>query len=128
MHWPWYSFLMKPLLEGRSFADPPLPLAGGVGGGRVGGRTGPPPGPPPASGRGSKLNRVLVLLAGADAQRGFDRRDEDLAVADAAGLGGGGDRLDHGLGLRVGHDHLELNFGQEIDDVFGAAIEFSVAL
>jgi hypothetical protein len=59
---------------------------------------GPPP--TPASGRGewTCLDRVAVALAGADAQRGFDGDDENLAVADAAGLRGGGDRLDHAIG------------------------------
>ena len=47
------------------------------------------------------LDRCLVPFSGADAQRGIDRRDEDLAVADAARGGGGGDRLDHLLGLPV---------------------------
>src|SRR6187551_3256494 len=83
---------------------------------------------PSRSREGRNLNRRLVLLAGADAQRGFDGRDEDLAVADASGGGGRGDRLDHLLGLRVGHDDLELHLGQEIDDVFGPAVKLGVAL
>ena len=44
------------------------------------------------------LDRRLVAFAGANAQHGFDRHDEDLAVADAAGLRGLRDRLDHTLG------------------------------
>src|SRR6478609_9655571 len=121
MHWPWYSFL--DLLPSR-------PRQGlGVG---VWGRTGPPPTPPvprhARDRRGEGLNRGFVLLAGADAQRGFDGRDEDLAVADAPGGGGRGDRLDHLLGLRVGHHDLELHLGQEVDDVLGAAVELGVAL
>ena len=32
-----------------------------------------------------------------------------------------------GFELRVGHDDLDLQLGQEVDDVFGAAIEFGVA-
>ena len=39
--------------------------------------------------------RVGVGLAGADAHGLIDRRDEDLAVADLAGLGGVGDGFDH---------------------------------
>src|SRR3546814_2832520 len=56
------------------------------------------------------LERVLVALAGADAQRGFDGNDEDLAVADAAGLRRGGDRLYHAFRHIVVDDHLELHF------------------
>ena len=44
------------------------------------------------------LYRVVVALAGADAQRAFDGDDEDLAVTDAAGLRGPGDRFDYALG------------------------------
>ncbi len=54
--------------------------------------------------------------------------DEDLAVADAAGMGGLLDRLDGALDHRVFHDDLDLHLGQEIDDVFGAAIELGMAL
>src|SRR5690606_29047316 len=40
----------------------------------------------PGVGKRESLDRVLVLFAGANAERGIDRRDEDLAVADAPGL------------------------------------------
>src|SRR3546814_1433773 len=55
-----------------------------------------------------RLKRVLVAFAGADAQRGFDMADENLAVADAAGLCGGGDRLDDAFGHRIFDDDFEL--------------------
>ena len=42
---------------------------------------------------------VLVELAGADPHDVLDLRDEDLAVADLAGLGGLDDRVDAALGL-----------------------------
>ena len=38
------------------------------------------------------LERVVIGLAGADAHGGVDVVDEDLAVADLAGLGGGANR------------------------------------
>ena len=55
-------------------------------------------------------------------------RHEDLAVADLAGARGLHDRLDRALDQRVGHDHLDLDLRQEVDDVLGAAIELGVAL
>ena len=48
--------------------------------------------------RREKSNCVFVALPGADAHRAFDGNDEDLAVADAAGLGRGADRFDHAFG------------------------------
>ena len=54
--------------------------------------------------------------------------DEDLAIADAAGLGGVLDRLDRLLDHVVAEHDLDLHLGQEVDDVFGAAIEFGMAL
>src|SRR5579859_2165439 len=74
------------------------------------------------------LDCVRPALAGADAHGGFDRKHEDLAVADAAGLRGVLDRLDHALGKRILDDDLELHLGQEVDDIFGAAIELGMAL
>src|SRR4029079_8559521 len=55
----------------------------------------------------SALDRVLVALTGADADRLFDRRDEDLAVADLAGLGCRADGGDDIRRHRVGHHDLE---------------------
>ena len=51
--------------------------------------------PPPAS----ALDRVLVELAGADAHHVLDLGDEDLAVADLAGLRGLDDGVDAALGV-----------------------------
>jgi hypothetical protein len=36
------------------------------------------------------------------------------------------DRFDHALGERIVHDDLQLHLGQEIDDIFGTAIEFGM--
>ena len=66
--------------------------------------------------------------AGADADRFLDRRDEDLAVADAAGLGRLADRLDGALDQSVGQDDLQLHLGQEVDHVLGAAVELGMPL
>ena len=54
--------------------------------------------------------------------------DEDLAVADLAGLGRGGDGFDDFVDL-VGSDcDLNLELRQEAHGVFGAAIDFGVPL
>jgi hypothetical protein len=74
------------------------------------------------------LDGVVVALAGPDAHDAFDGDDEDLAVADAAGLR----RLAMASTTRStrlsDHHDFELHLGQEIDDVFGTAIQFGVAL
>ena len=80
------------------------------------------------AGAGPELDRVLVDLAGANPDHALDRGDEDLAVADLAGLGGLDDRLDAALGVAVLHHDLDLHLGQEVDHVLGAAVELGVAL
>src|SRR3954453_11164367 len=54
--------------------------------------------------------------------------DEDLAVADLAGLGSGGDGVDGLVDLIGGHGDLDLDLGQEANGIFGAAIDFRVTL
>src|SRR5690606_37688079 len=73
-------------------------------------------------------DRVVAGLAGADPDRLFDVEDEDLPVADLSGARRGLDRLDGPLDELVGHGGLDLHFRQEIDDVFGAAVQLGVAL
>src|SRR3984957_14812206 len=74
------------------------------------------------------LQRVAGGFAGADPQRVVDRRDENLAVADLAGAGAGGNDLDRLVG-DVGRDRdFDPQLGQEIHDIFGAAINLGVAL
>ena len=86
------------------------------------------------SGSGARAARrrasdgVCSGLAGADADRFLDGRDEDLAVADAPGLRRFADRLHGPLDEGIGQDDLELHLGQEIDHVLGAPIELRVAL
>src|SRR5258708_4698568 len=74
------------------------------------------------------LESVRARLAGADAQRLLDRRDEDLAVTDLAGVGGLLDRLDGALDLGVVDHDLDLHLGQEAHQVLGAAIDLGLAL
>src|SRR5438445_872777 len=54
--------------------------------------------------------------------------DEDLAVADLAGFGSGGDGVDGLVDLIRGDSDLDLDLGQEAHGVFGAAVDFRVAL
>src|SRR5580704_2115591 len=83
------------------------------------------------SGRGSgawRLKRVLVRLARADPDRRVEAVDEDLAVADLACARRGDDRFDHLVG-DVGVDRdLDFQLGKEAHGVFGAAIDFGMAL
>src|SRR5437588_3187971 len=58
----------------------------------------------------------------------FDVGDKDLAVSDPAGLRSTADRIDGFFNHVVAEYHLDLNFGEEIHDVFGTAIKFGVPL
>src|SRR5689334_18859469 len=54
--------------------------------------------------------------------------DEDLAVADLAGFGRGGDGIDGLVDLLGGDRDFDLDLGQETHGVFGAAIDFRMPL
>src|SRR5207237_8591148 len=54
--------------------------------------------------------------------------DEDLAVADLAGLGSGGDGVDGLVDLIGGDGDLDLDLGQEAHRIFGTAVDFRMAL
>src|SRR6185312_11872848 len=69
-----------------------------------------------------------VGFAGADAHGVVEAEDENLAVADLAGLGGARDGRDHLVGLVGGDRDLDLDLRQEAHRVFGATIDFRVAL
>src|SRR3990172_3278328 len=69
------------------------------------------------------LHRVRAALAGADPDHVFHGEDEDLAIADAPGIGGRDDGLRHLLGHLVRHGHLDLDLGEEVHDVLRAPIE-----
>src|SRR5438093_842656 len=72
--------------------------------------------------------RVAIGLAGADSQGVVDRRDEDLAVADLPGTRVRGNDLHRLLGDIGGDRDFDSELGQEVHDIFGAAIDFGVVL
>ena len=76
----------------------------------------------------SNLQRRVAAVVVADADGVGDVVDEDFAVADFAGAGGRRQSADDFVLARVGDDQLDLDFGQKVDLVFHAAIDFFVAL
>src|SRR5690606_5472991 len=72
--------------------------------------------------------RARAGRAGAAADAPLQVRDKDLPAADLPGTGSILDRLDGLVGELVDDGGLELDLGQEVDDVFGAAIELGMAL
>ena len=74
------------------------------------------------------LKRGGVGFSSSDPHGVFDRVDENLAVADLAGLGGIDNRPDDFLGLIGRNRHLKLQFRKEADGIFGAAVDLGVAL
>src|SRR5437016_8230283 len=78
--------------------------------------------------RARALQSSGVGLAGADAHGAVEAVDEDLSIADLAGLGGPYDGVDDFVDL-IGRDcRFDLDLRQEAYGVFGAAIDFGVAL
>src|SRR5436190_7922829 len=73
-------------------------------------------------------DRVRAAVAGADADGLLDRENKNLAIADAASAGGVLDRFDRAVGKVVLNHHLDFHLGEEIDDIFGTAIELGMAL
>src|SRR6476620_2059921 len=71
---------------------------------------------------------IDIRLARADADRLFERQHEDLAVADLPRAGSRDDRVDHARDELRCHRDFDLQFRQETDGVFGAAIDFRVPL
>src|SRR5215208_1758638 len=74
------------------------------------------------------LNRIMAAVTGADPDRLLDIDHENLAVADTPGSGGILDRLDDVLDEAVLDHHLDLHLGQEVDHIFGAAVQLGMAL
>src|SRR5262249_33748112 len=68
-----------------------------------------------------------IALSGGDARRAVDAEDEDLAVADLAGLGRGRDGVDGLVDLIGRHRDLDLDLRQEAHRIFGATVDFRVA-
>src|SRR4029077_8236279 len=79
-------------------------------------------------GRTATLDGVEPGLPGSDANGLFDIGYENLAVADAPGLGGAPDRVDGPLDQFIGNHDLDLNLGKEVDDVLRPPVEFGGAL
>src|SRR6185312_7184491 len=72
------------------------------------------------------LQRGVVGLAGANAQNPQDVGDENLAVADLAGLGGADDGLHHLIDELILDGDLDAGLRHEIDHIFGAAVQLRV--
>src|SRR2546425_10476519 len=77
---------------------------------------------------GRRSDGCFAGLAGADPHDLFDRGDEDLAVADLSRSRRFDNRFYRALDQIVGDDYLDLDLGQEIDNVLRAAIELGMAL
>src|SRR5690242_20268769 len=77
---------------------------------------------------GTRSKHIIVLFAGPDADGGFDGDREDLPVADGPGLGRLVDRLDVARGEVVFDHDLEPNLWDQARFIFGAAIDFGMAL
>src|SRR5215470_4002318 len=74
------------------------------------------------------LQSCRIGLARADAHGVIETKDENLAVADLAGLGRRADGLDNLVDL-VGIDgHFNLELWQEAHRIFSASVDFRVAL
>src|SRR5262245_44009604 len=74
------------------------------------------------------LKSVHVGLTRSNAHGALDRHDENLAIADLAGAGGGGDYFDHLVQLLAGDRDFEAELWKKIHLIFGAAIDLGVAL
>src|SRR5262245_27599695 len=86
-----------------------------------------PPRAPPFPPGGAALRPRLPALTAADTDSLFHAHPHNLAVADATGLGGLFDGLDHLADLPVGHHHLDLNLRHEINHVGRPAIDLFLA-
>src|SRR3546814_5141629 len=78
------------------------------------------------AGAAATLQCVVIQLTGTDADHLLQCADEDLAVANLASAGGGLDRFEHTVELVVGDRHFQLDLGQEVDHVLGAAVQLGM--
>src|SRR5947209_4972925 len=78
------------------------------------------------SARPGASNGVQTGFPRSDPDCFFDVGDKDLAVPDPAGLRSTSDRIHGFFNHVVAEHHLDFYFGEEIHDVFGAAIKLSV--
>src|SRR5262249_24478213 len=74
------------------------------------------------------LDRIQPGFAGSDANGFLYLGDENLAIANAAGLRGASYGIDRLVDHVIAEHDLDLHLRQKIDDVFRAAIEFRVSL
>src|SRR5271166_969250 len=77
--------------------------------------------------RTAPLQGGVVGLARADAQHPQDVRDKDLAVADLAGFGSAHNGFQHLIHEFVLDGNLDARLRDEVDDVFGPAVQFGMA-
>src|SRR5690606_4959102 len=77
---------------------------------------------------GEWSERVAPAFAGTDANGLLHRRDEDLAIADLAGVRGLDDGVDDRLAALGRHHDVHADLGQEIHHVLGAAVKFGMPL
>src|SRR5699024_10514488 len=75
----------------------------------------------------SSSEGIRPPFPGAHAHDGADVGGPDLAVADAAGAGGGEDEVDDGGLVVLLGQHLDLDLGDGVDRVLGAAVDLGVA-
>src|SRR5271157_1870397 len=74
-----------------------------------------------------RSERGLAALAVADPNRFFDRPDEDLAVANSSGLGGGVQYFYNLFRALIRHDNFDLHFREEINCVLRPTIRLGMA-
>src|SRR5262249_53864380 len=74
------------------------------------------------------LDRIQPRFAGSDANGFLYLGDENLSIANAAGLRGAPYGLDRLIDHVVAEHDLDLHLRQKINDVFSAAIQFRVSL
>ena len=77
---------------------------------------------------GSGLERARSRFARADSDRLLERADEDLSVANVSCFGSFFDGVDRAFHLVFAEGDLDLYLRKEVDYVFGAAIQLTVAL
>lgn len=73
------------------------------------------------------LNGVNTRFTRTNTDNFFHIRDENLSVADAPCLSGIANRFDHSVRIFICKHHLDLHLRQKVDDIFCAAIKFSMA-
>jgi hypothetical protein len=78
------------------------------------------------SGDGLGGDSFGAFFAGADADGFFHVADEDFSVTDLTGIGGADDGIGDVTGAVVVDDDFDFHFGEEIDRVFTAAIDFGM--